>query len=130
MCETKSQQFSHCAVGAVCRNEILHLNTHYSKNSWNQYYYNTTWPCTYIYVGSWFDEIFFGKSKFFILPHCGHKAIQAIYHSGPVCLQNIEINKKNIAFTWKLFRENNAQCGNYGNLLSHIFGKNFVKVTF
>ena len=23
-----------------------------------------------------------------------------------------------------------SQCGNYGNLLSHIFGKNFVKVTF
>ena len=22
-----------------------------------------------------------------------------------------------------------AQCGNYGNLLSHFFGKNFVKVT-
>ena len=39
---------------------------------------------------------------------------------------------KNIVIHMKKFREinvQNVQCGNYGNSLSRIFGKTFVKVT-
>ena len=28
------------------------------------------------------------------------------------------------------YRQGKAQCGNYGNLLSHLIDKNFVKATF
>ena len=39
-------------------------------------------------------------------------------------MANVVEKCKRMAFT-----ADTAQCGNYGNSLSHIFGKNFVKVT-
>ena len=47
--------------------------------------------------------------------------------------------KRNLEIQWmfesfkstrEIMSECSAQCGNYGNLLSHFFDKNFVKVTF
>ena len=58
---------------------------------------------------SWFDEIFFGESKFFILPHCVLKS-----HLGKYSVKTIYIAINSVDFT-NFLKEIVAECRKIDN---------------
>ena len=76
-------------------------------------------------LNSWFDESFFGESKFFIFPQCGHVFCKL---AAWILNKNAMIGREIIRFLPKFnyCQFTLAHCGIY----SHFFGKTSVKITF